>query len=112
MPELLNRSPEEVLNAMARSWGTTWPNPWWPSGNSGYDDCVACVSYYLFGLNSFGNPYYTYVSQIQNWGRDRGVWHAGSDGGDPATCWPSTGMGTATRTTPRSPWPSRRTGPS
>ncbi|WP_431218371.1 CHAP domain-containing protein [Leifsonia xyli] len=83
MPELLNRSPDEVLAAMGASFGTTWPNPWWPSGNSAYDDCAACLSYYLFGLNSFGNPYYTYVSQIQNWGRDRGVWHPGSDGVQP-----------------------------
>jgi len=80
MPELLNRSPDELLNAMAASFGATWPNPWWPSGNSAYDDCAACVSFYLFGLNSFGNPFYTYVSQIQSWGRDRGVWHDGWEG--------------------------------
>jgi len=80
MPELLNRTADEMLAAMAAAFGTRWPNPWWAKGNSAYDDCAACVSYYLFGLNSLGNPFYTYVSQIQNWGRDRGLWHPGHAG--------------------------------
>lgn len=80
MPELLNRSVDEMLAAMAGQFGKKWPNPWWPKGISAYDDCAACVSYFLFGLNSLGNPFYSYVSQIQAWGKQRGVWHAGHVG--------------------------------
>lgn len=80
MPDLLNRSLDDMLAAMAAQFGTKWPNPWWPKGISAYDDCAACVSFYLFGLNSLGNPFYSYVSQIQTWGRNLGVWHAGHAG--------------------------------
>lgn len=80
MPELLDRSADDMLAAMAASFGTQWPNAWWPNGRSSYDDCAACVSYFLFGLNSLGNPFYSYVSQIQSWGRTRGIWHAGHAG--------------------------------
>ncbi|GIT80172.1 hypothetical protein LLS1_18410 [Leifsonia sp. LS1] len=80
MPDLLNRSADDMLAAMAAQFETKWPNPWWPKGISAYDDCAACVSFYLFGLNSLGNPFYSYVSQVQTWGRNLGVWHAGSAG--------------------------------
>lgn len=70
------RSLEETLALMARYGGTRWPNPWWPSGNSNYDDCAAAVSWALFGLNSYNNPFYSYVSQIQNYfsGLGRRTW--------------------------------------
>lgn len=80
MPDLLNRSADDMLAAMAAAFGARWPNVWWPRGTSAYDDCAACVSYYLFGLNSLGNPFYSYVSQIQNWGKSIGAWHAGHAG--------------------------------
>jgi len=80
MPELLDRSVDDMLAAMSADFGQTWPNRWWPKGNAAYDDCAACVSFFLFGLNSVGNPFYSYVSQIQAWGRARGVWHAGHAG--------------------------------
>lgn len=82
MPDLLPRSMEDMLAAMGAPgvWGRTWPNPWWPNGTSAYDDCAACVSFYLFGLSPTGSPYFTYVSQIQNWGRQAGVYHDGSAG--------------------------------
>lgn len=67
MPDLLNRSMEDMLAAMAARFGARWPNDWWPHGNPTYDDCAACVSYFLFGLNSYGNPFYSYVSQLQNY---------------------------------------------
>jgi hypothetical protein len=67
MPALLNRSREDMLAAMAGQFGVRWPNSWWPTGNAAYDDCAACVSYFLFGLNSSRNPFYSYVSQLQNY---------------------------------------------
>ncbi|UAJ80144.1 CHAP domain-containing protein [Leifsonia sp. ZF2019] len=80
MPDLLQRSVDDMLAAMEEQFRTRWPNPWWPKGISAYDDCAACVSFYLFGLNSLGNPFYSYVSQIQTWGRNLGVWHPGHAG--------------------------------
>lgn len=66
MPEPI-RSLESTLGVMAQYGGTSWPNPWWPTGNPAYDDCAAAVSWAVFGLNSYGNPFYSYVSQIQNY---------------------------------------------
>lgn len=80
----LQRSLEETLALMGSEGGRTWPNDWWPTGNSAYDDCAAFVSWALFGLNG-RQPFYTYVSQIQTWGRNLGVWHnraAGLQRGD------------------------------
>ncbi len=76
MPDLLNRSLEDMLAAMAGQFQVRWPNPWWPTGNAAYDDCAACVSYFLFGLNSSRNPFYSYVSQLQNYfaGQGRRTW--------------------------------------
>ncbi len=85
MPDLLERSLEDMLAAMASTFGTSWPNPWWPTGNSGYDDCAADVSYFLFGLNSARNPFYSYVSQLQNYfaAQGRRTWgNAGIQRGD------------------------------
>lgn len=85
MPDLLDRSLEDMLAAMAAQFGVRWPNPWWPTGNAAYDDCAAAVSFYLFGLNSSGNPRYSYVSQLQNYfdGLGRRSWgHAGIQRGD------------------------------
>jgi len=68
------RSLEDTLALMGSRGGQSWPNDWWPTGNGRYDDCAAFVSWALFGLNG-RQPFYTYVSQIQNWGRNLGVWH-------------------------------------
>lgn len=43
--------------------GVWWPNPWWPSGNSSFDDCAAFVSWVLWGLDG-GAPRQTIVSGI------------------------------------------------
>ena len=85
MSDLLNRSMEDMLAAMAARFGARWPNDWWPHGNAAYDDCAAAVSYFLFGLNSYQNPFYSYVSQLQNYfaAQGRRTWgHAGIQRGD------------------------------
>jgi hypothetical protein len=75
----LQRSLEDTLAVMGAEGGKSWPNPWWPTGISAYDDCAAFVSWALFGLNG-RQPFYTYVSQIQNWGRSLGTWHSRAAG--------------------------------
>jgi hypothetical protein len=77
-PPLLRTSAQEALNLLKSYWGTSWPNPWWPTGVPAYNDCAACMSWCLFGLNG-NQPYYTYVSQIQ------ALWpkHAGAAGMQP-----------------------------
>lgn len=52
-----------TLTKMKAQFGKSWPNPWWPTGNSKYNDCAAAVSWALFGLKG-DQPYYTVVSQL------------------------------------------------
>ena len=82
MPDLIVGSAEDALVKLGGQWGVSWPNPWWPTGNPAYNDCAACMSWCLFGLNGT-QPFYTYVSEIQNWGRSLGVWHSGAAGMQP-----------------------------
>jgi CHAP domain len=82
MPNLVVGSAQEALDKLKSQWGVWWPNPWWPTGNSSYNDCAACMSWCLFNLNG-NQPYYTYVSEIQNWGAGIGVKHMGGAGMQP-----------------------------
>lgn len=62
MPNVV-RSREAAIALGLSVMGRRWPNEWWPTGNSAYDDCAAFVSWLLFGLNG-QYPYQTYVSGV------------------------------------------------
>ncbi len=76
MPAVLGTL-EGTIAKMAAYLGTRWPNPWWPTGVSAYDDCAACVSWALFGLNG-RQPFQTYVSGVIE--RSGLEFHRGSSG--------------------------------
>ena len=60
------RPMEDTIGLAARYLGWSWPNPWWTAQTNAADDCAAFISWLLYGLNSYGNPVFTYVSQLQN----------------------------------------------
>lgn len=76
MPELVASLEGTIARAGAQL-GAWWPNPWWPTGNSSYNDCAAFVSWCLWGLNG-RQPYQTIVSGVIE--RSGLEFHAGAAG--------------------------------
>lgn len=71
-PEL-KRSRELVLATARSELGTWWPNPWWPTGKSDHNDCMAFVSWALYGLDG-NQPYYAWVPSIMERAIREGRW--------------------------------------
>lgn len=76
----------DTLALLASEFGVSWPNPWWPKGIASYNDCAAAMSWALWGLNTSGNPRFTYVSQLEKVFKGDGVWHAGHAGIQAGDC--------------------------
>lgn len=73
---MTDRTLDEVLDVARSGLGTWWPNPWWPTGASSHNDCMAFVSWALYGLNG-RQPFYTYVPHIMDRAIREGRWHGG-----------------------------------
>lgn len=73
---MTDRTVDEVIRIAGTGIGKWWPNPWWPGGNSTFNDCAAFVSWALYGLNG-NKPIYTYVPYIMDRAIREGRWTGG-----------------------------------
>jgi len=60
------RTLEDTIQFYANRLGQWWPNDWWPGQDNDANDCAAFMSAGLYGMNKYGGPVFTYVSQLQN----------------------------------------------
>ncbi len=73
---MTDRTVDEVIRIAGTGIGKWWPNPWWPGGNSTFNDCAAFVSWALYGLKD-NKPLYTYVPYIMDRAIREGRWTGG-----------------------------------